>query len=90
MDNPSRLALILDKLKNLTKFQKIMIISTLILVVVIVALVILKGKPADVPRRGRRPRRRGLRRYRRLLPDPAGIRGRWRNNILQPRQRSIP
>ena len=48
MDNPSRLALILDKLKNLTKFQKIMLISTLVLVVVIVALVILKGKPADV------------------------------------------
>jgi len=49
MDNPSRLTLILDKLKNLTKFQKIMLISTLVLVVTIVALVILKGKPADVP-----------------------------------------
>lgn len=49
MDNPSRLALVVDKLKNLPRAAKIMLITGLVLVVVIFTLAVLRRKPADVP-----------------------------------------
>src|SRR3989344_7705623 len=48
MDNPSRLALILDKLKNLTKFQKIMLVGLIILIITIGALLLLNREKSEV------------------------------------------
>ena len=48
MDNSSRLILILDKLKNLTKFQKIMLVGLIILIITIGALLLLNREKSEV------------------------------------------
>jgi len=48
MDNQSRLTLIVDKFKNLSKLHKILLIATVVLVLLVVTLVVLTRKPSDV------------------------------------------